>query len=113
MMRRFFAVVAFAIAGFISVVVWAAIDTRICTKFASFCAPRPGECGGGVDACAPTLHSTLSLFIYVFGPPVIFAALGFILFARRRCPQVIAGYITIAVAAHWLLTFLSVRILRI
>ncbi|WP_257128466.1 hypothetical protein [Burkholderia sp. MSMB1459WGS] len=113
MMRRFLAAVAFAISGFISVVVWAAIDARICASFARFCAPHPGECGGGVDACAPTLHSTLLLFIHVFGPPAIFAALGFGLFARRRRPEVIFGYFAIAVSIHWLLSFLSVRILHI
>lgn len=112
-MRRFLALVTFAIAGFISVVLWAAIDTRICTRFSRFCAPPPGKCGGGVDACATTIHSTLSLFFHVFGPPAIFAALGFILFARRRRPQVIFGYLTLAVATHWLLTFVSVRILHI
>lgn len=112
MMRRSLATVAFAIAGLVSVVAWAAIDARICAGFDRFCAPRPGECGGGVDACASTLHSTLSLFGYVFGPPAIFAALGFILFARRRRPLVIFGYFAVAVATHWFLTFLSVRILH-
>ncbi|TCW77494.1 hypothetical protein C5O80_33675 [Burkholderia sp. SRS-46] len=112
-MRRFLGVFTFAIVGFISVVVWATIDARICSNFAPFCAPRPGECGGGIDACGATLHSTISLFAYVFGPPIIFSAFGFILFAHRRRPQIVFGCLTIAVAAHWLLTFLCVRILRI
>ncbi|KAG8154333.1 hypothetical protein [Burkholderia catarinensis] len=112
-MRRFFGAIGFAIVGLVSVVVWAAIDTRLCSAFDRLCTPHPGECGGGVDACATTLHSTISLLAYLFGPPIIFGAIGFVLFARRRTPAAIAGYLAIAIAAQWLLTFVGVRVLHI
>ncbi|WAS55796.1 hypothetical protein MK974_22040 [Burkholderia ambifaria] len=46
-----------------------------------------GACGGGVDACAATAGSTIELFAYLFGPPILFAAVGFYLFSRRRPVQ--------------------------
>jgi len=112
-MRRFFGTVGFGLAGVASVVIWTLIDSYLCSVFSSLCTPRVGECGGGVDACAITIQSTIKLFSYVFVPMILFAALGFHLFARRRPPLVIAGYLVGVVAAHWFLAFLCVRIVHI
>ena len=112
-MRRLLGTAGFGLAGVASVVIWTLIDSYLCSVFSSLCVPRVGECGGGVDACAITLQTTIKLFSYVFGPMVLFAALGFYLLARRRAPLVIAGYLMGVVAAHWLLAFLCVRILHI
>ncbi len=112
-MRRFFGTVGFGLAGVASVVIWTLIDSYLCSVFLRLCIPRVGECGGGVDACAITMQSTIKLFSYVFGPMILFAVLGFYLFARRRPPFVIAGYLVGVVAAHWLLALLCVRIMRI
>ncbi|HGO6072914.1 TPA: hypothetical protein ACK3Q6_006624 [Burkholderia cepacia] len=92
---------------------WTLLDSHLCSAFSRLCTPRAGECGGGVDACAVTMQSTIELFTYIFAPPIIFAVLGFFLFARRRSPLVIAGFLVSAVAAHWLLVFVSVRILHL
>lgn len=113
MMRRILGTIGFAVAGLVSVVVWAAIDARLCATFARLCTPPPGECGGGVDACAPTIHATIDLFAYLFGPPILFAVLGFYLLARRRPLLAIGGYLACAVAAHWLVTFIGVRVLHV
>lgn len=112
-MRRILGTIGFAIAGLVSVIVWAAIDTRLCAMFARLCTPPPGTCGGGVDACAATTHSTIDLFAYMFGPPVIFAVLGLCLFSRRRSPRLLITYLAAAVAVHWLLTFVGTRILHV
>lgn len=112
-MRRFFGTVGFGLAGVASVVIWTLIDSYLCSVFSSLCVPRVGECGGGVDACAITVQSTIKLFSYVFGPMILFAALGFHLFARHRPLRVIAGYLVGVVAAHWFLAFLCVRIVHI
>ncbi len=112
-MRRFLGGAGFGLAGVASVVIWTLIDSRLCSIFSGLCAPHAGTCGGGVDACAVTMQSTVKLFSYVFGPLILFALLGFHLFARRRSPLVIAGFLVGAVAAHWLLAFLCVRILHI
>ncbi|RQQ58019.1 hypothetical protein DF021_17805 [Burkholderia stagnalis] len=112
-MRRVFGTVGSALAGLASVVVWALLDSHLCSAFPRLCIPRAGECGGGVDACAVTAQSTIELFAYIFAPPILFAALGFYLFARRCSSLVVAGFLVSAVAAHWLLAFLSVRVLHI
>jgi len=60
-MRRFFGTIGFGLAGVASVVTWTLIDSYLCSVFSSLCAPRVGECGGGVDACAITIQSTIKL----------------------------------------------------
>ncbi|WP_230942461.1 hypothetical protein [Burkholderia stagnalis] len=112
-MRRVFGTAGFALAGLASVVMWTLLDSRLCSTFSRLCTPRVGECGGGVDACAVTVQTTIELFAYIFAPPVLFAVLGFHLFGRRRPPLVIAGFLVSAVTVHWLSAFLSVRVLRI
>ena len=111
-MRRFWGPQDSETAGVASVVIWTLIDSYLCSVFSSLCVPRVGECGGGVDACAITIQSTIKLFSYVFGPMVLFAVLGFTCL-RDGAPLVIAGYLIGVVAAHWLLAFLCVRILHI
>ncbi|HIH2749049.1 MULTISPECIES: hypothetical protein [Burkholderia] len=59
------------------------------------------------------MHSTVDLFAYLFGPPILFAVLGANLFSRRRPPHVIVAYLACAVAAHWLVTFVGVRVLHV
>ncbi|WP_254608480.1 hypothetical protein [Burkholderia lata] len=108
-MRRLFGTIGFAIAGIVSVITWATIDSRLCVVFDRLCVPPPGSCGGGVDACAATTLATVKLFGYLFGPPILFAVLGANLFSRRRPPHVIVAYLACAVAAHWLVTFAGVR----
>ncbi|KVS38540.1 hypothetical protein [Burkholderia ubonensis] len=112
-MRRILGTIGFAVAGLVSVVVWAAIDARLCATFAHLCTPPPGACGGGVDACAPTIHATIDLFAYLFGPPILFALLGFYLFARRRPAHTYVAYLAGAVVAQWLLWFVGIRVLHI
>lgn len=112
-MRRFFGTAGSALAGLASVVMWTWLDSHLCSAFSRLCTPRAGECGGGVDACAVTAQSTVELFAYIFAPPILFAALGFYLFARRRSPLVMTGFLVSAVAAHWLFAFLSIRVLHI
>ncbi|WP_175754503.1 hypothetical protein [Burkholderia ambifaria] len=112
-MRRLLATIGFAIAGLISVIAWSAVDARLCRVIEHWCTPPAGTCGGGVDTCAVTTGSTIELFVYLFGPPLIFAALGFYLFSRRRPVHIVATYFIGAVVAQWLLWFLAVRILHI
>lgn len=57
--------------------------------------------------------STIELFAYLFGPPILFAALGFYLFSRRRPVHIVAAYLIGAVIVQWLLWFLAARILHI
>ncbi|WP_244136511.1 hypothetical protein [Burkholderia sp. BCC0405] len=112
-MRRLFGTIGFAVAGIISVIAWASIDSRLCVAFDRLCVPPAGSCGGGVDACAATTLAAIELFAYLFGPPVLFAVLGACLFSRRRPPHVIVAYLACAVAAHWLVTFAGVRLLHV
>ncbi|KVC46409.1 hypothetical protein WS58_10845 [Burkholderia pseudomultivorans] len=112
-MRRLLGTIGFAIAGLVSVIAWSAVDARLCTVIEHWCTPPAGTCGGGVDACAVTTASTIELFVYLFGPPVLFAALGFYLFSRRRSAGIVLAYLVGAVVAQWLLWFLAARILHI
>lgn len=112
-MRRLLGTIGFAIAGLVSIISWSAVDSRLCTVIKNWCTPPAGTCGGGVDACATTVGSTIELIVYLFGPPILFAALGFYLFSRRRPVVTVAAYLVGAVVAQWLLWFLAVRILHI
>ncbi len=112
-MRRLIGTIGFAIAGLVSVIAWSAVDSRLCTVIKNWCTPPAGTCGGGVDACAATTHAAIDLFVYLFGPPILFAALGFFVFARRRPLRTVAAYLIGAMVAQWLLWFLAVRILHI
>ncbi|WP_230958482.1 hypothetical protein [Burkholderia cepacia] len=51
--------------------------------------------------------------MYLFGPPILFAVLGFFLFSRRRPAHIVVAYLVGAVVAQWALWFLAVRILHI
>ncbi|WGS47978.1 hypothetical protein LFL97_39325 (plasmid) [Burkholderia sp. JSH-S8] len=113
MKRRILGTIGFAIAGLVSVIAWSAVDTRLCTVIERWCTPPAGTCGGGVDACAATLHAAIDLFGYLFGPPILFAVLGFWLFSRRRPAHIVEVYLVGAVIVQWLLWFLAVRILYI
>ncbi len=112
-MRRLLGTIGFAIAGLVSVITWSAVDSRLCTVIKNWCTPPAGTCGGGVAACAATTHATIDLFVYLFGPPILFGALGFFLFARRQPLQIIAAYLVGAVVVQWVLWFVGVRILHI
>ncbi|WP_244098002.1 hypothetical protein [Burkholderia ambifaria] len=112
-MRRLLGTIGFAIAGLVSVIAWSAVDTRLCTIIEHWCTPPAGACGGGVDTCAVTAGSTIELFAYLFGPPILFAALGFYVFSRRRPVHIVAAYLIGAVIVQWLLWFLAARILHI
>ena len=112
-MRRLLGTIGFAIAGLVSVIAWSAVDSHLCTVIEHWCTPPAGTCGGGVDACAATLHATIDLFGYLFGPPVLFGVLGFYLFARRRPAHSYIVYLVGAVIAQWLLWFVGIRILHI
>ena len=113
MMRRFVGTIGFGIAGLVSLIVWAAIDARLCSVFSRLCSPPAGQCGGGVDACPITTGTSIELFAYMIGPAIAFAAIGFHLFARRRPLRLIAGYLVCAVAAHWTLAFVTTRVLHL
>lgn len=112
-MRRLLGTIGFAIAGLVSVIAWSAVDSRLCTVIKNWCTPPAGTCGGGVDACAATTHATIDLFVYLFGPPILFAALGFFVLARRRPVPIAIGYLIGAVVAQWTLWFIGIRILHI
>ncbi len=112
-MRRLLGTIGFAIAGLVSVIAWSAVDSRLCTDIKNWCTPPAGTCGGGVDACAATTHATVDLFVYLFGPPILFAALGFFLFARRRPAHIVGAYVVGAVILQWVLWFVGVRLLHI
>ena len=112
-MRRLIGTIGFAIAGLASSIAWAAIDSRLCSTFSRLCSPPAGECGGGVDTCIATTHTSIDLFAYLFGTPILFGLLGWCLFGRPRSPHVTAVYLASAIAADWLLTLLGVRILHI
>lgn len=113
MMRRLLGTIGFAIAGLVSVIAWSAVDSRLCTVIEHWCTPPAGTCGGGVDACRATIGSTIELFVYLFGPPILFALLGFFLFAQRRPVRTIVASLAAAVVAQWVLWFLAMRILHI
>ncbi|ACR28887.1 Hypothetical protein bglu_1g17500 [Burkholderia glumae BGR1] len=112
-MRRLLGTIGFAIAGLVSVIAWSAVDSRLCTVIKNWCTPPAGTCGGGVDACAATTHATMDLFVYLFGPPILFAALGFLVFARRPPAHIVVAYLVCAVIAQWILWFVGIRILHI
>ncbi|MDA0576378.1 hypothetical protein [Burkholderia gladioli] len=112
-MRRLLGTIGFAIVGLVSVIAWSAVDSRLCTVIKNWCTPPAGTCGGGVDACPATLHATIDLIVYLFGPPILFAALGFFVFARRRPSHIIVAFLVGAVVAQWGLWFVGVRILHI
>ncbi|AGK86803.1 hypothetical protein E2P84_03640 [Burkholderia cepacia] len=112
-MRRLLGTIGFAIAGLVSVIAWSAVDSRLCTVIKNWCTPPAGTCGGGVDACAATTHATMDLFVYLFGPPILFAALGFFVFTRRRPSRIVVAYLVGAVIAQWVLWFIGVRLLHI
>ncbi len=112
-MRRLAGTIGFAITGLLSVIVWAAIDSRLCGVFGRLCAPPMGECGGGLDACAQTTHSTIDLFAYLFAPTLLFAVLGFCLFARRPSARAVLTYLACAIVLQWILTFVGTRILHV
>jgi hypothetical protein len=112
MIRRGLTVAGFVIAGLLSVIAWASIDSRICKAFPRLCAPRPDECGGGLDACAVTAHTWLDLTLYLLGPPLGFAMLGYLLAGRRTSPPVMVKCLAFAVVAHWLVTFVGTRVLH-
>lgn len=112
-MRRLLGTIGFAIAGLVSVIAWSAVDSRLCTVIKNWCTPPAGTCGGGVDACAATTHATIDLFVYLFGPPILFAVLGFFVFARPRPAHLVARYLVCAVIAQWVLWFVGVRVLHI
>ncbi|WP_244099114.1 hypothetical protein [Burkholderia ambifaria] len=52
------------------------------------------------------------MFAYLFGPPILFAALGFQVFSRRRPVHIVAAYLIGAAIVQWLLWFLAARILH-
>lgn len=113
MIRRGITVAAFAIAGLASVIAWASIDSRICKAFSRLCAPRSDECGGGLDVCAVTAQTWLDLTLYLVGPPLGFAVLGYLLAERKSRYLVMLKCLVFAVVAHWLLTFAGTRVLHI
>ncbi|WP_230945780.1 hypothetical protein [Burkholderia cepacia] len=51
--------------------------------------------------------------MYLFGPPILFAVLGFYLFSGRRPAHTVVAYLAGAVIVQWVLWFLAVRILHI
>ncbi|WP_240811323.1 hypothetical protein [Burkholderia cepacia] len=55
----------------------------------------------------------MDLFVYLFGPPILFAALGFFVFTRRRPSRIVVAYLVGAVIAQWVLWFIGVRLLHI
>jgi hypothetical protein len=112
-MRRFFGTIGFALAGLVSVIAWAAIDSRLCTTFAHLCVPPSGQCGGGVDTCAATAHATVDLIAYLIAPPVLFAVLGCYVFARSRSARFLVSTLIGAVAVHWFVTFMGTRVLHV
>jgi hypothetical protein len=59
------------------------------------------------------MGSTIELFVYLFGPPVLFAILGFFLFSRKRPAHIAVASLVGAVVVQWALWFLAVRILHI
>jgi hypothetical protein len=112
-MRSFFVTFAFFIAGLLSVDTWASIDVRLCEVFPERCVPRAGECSGGLDACAITVHTYIDLALYLVGPPFAFAWLGHFLEARRTGWRAMARWLSEAVLVHWGLTFMGTRVLHI
>ncbi|VWD12096.1 hypothetical protein BLA18109_05301 [Burkholderia lata] len=112
-MRRLLGTIGFAIAGLVSIISWSAVDSRLCTVIKDWCTPPAGTCGGGVDACRATAGSTIELFVYLFGPPILFAVLGFYLFSRRRPARTVAAYLVGAAIVQWVLWFLAARIFHI
>ncbi|NTZ08185.1 hypothetical protein FCJ60_21120 [Burkholderia metallica] len=112
-MRRLLGTIGFGIVGLVSIISWSAVDSRLCTVIKDWCTPPAGTCGGGVDACRATMSSTIELFVYLFGPPILFAVLGFFLFARRRPAHIVVAYLVGVVVVQWALWFLAVRILHI
>lgn len=111
MMRRWLNTAGFALAGVLSVLAWSSIDAQFCAAYAQLCAPRVGECGGGVDTCATTTRTIAEFVLYVLVPPIVFAALGYFLSGRRISVPLAAMYIALAVLAHWLSTLIAMRIL--
>jgi len=112
-MRRGFTVAGFLVAGLASVIVWATIDSRICSAFSWLCAPRPGECGGGLDVCAVTAHTWLDFALYLISPLLAFAILGYLLAGRKSRLLITVKCLAIAVVVHWLFTFAGTRLLHI
>ncbi|UEP50215.1 hypothetical protein LMA00_24750 [Burkholderia ambifaria] len=53
------------------------------------------------------------MFAHLFGPPILFAALGFHVFSRRRPVHIVAAYLIGAAIVQWLLWFLAARIQHI
>lgn len=113
MMRRWIYSIAFGVAGMVSVLAWASIDARLCATYERLCMPRAGECGGGLDACPVTTHVVVDLIMYLLAPPILFAGMGYFL-GKKNSRGVAAGKcLVMAVAAHWLLTFIGARAFHI
>lgn len=112
MIKRVTLTISFAILGFFSFVAWAAIDSYICSVYPKLCTPRPGACTE-IDHCPMSLHMVVGLVLFVFGPPIVFGVVGFALSKKERAVSRWIAAAMIAVLAHWLLTFVGVRLLKI
>jgi hypothetical protein len=113
MIRRAAWTCAFAFVGILSVFTWASIDERLCRVYPTLCIPRPGECGGGLDACPANAHVMLDLAAYMFLPVALFAALGLLLSGRKRGAVSTGVSLALAIFVHWTLTFIGVRVLHV
>jgi len=113
MIRRITWSLGFAVIGCISLIIWASIDTHLCGVFAKLCAPRTGECGGGLDACSVTGHTVADLFAYLLLPPVVFGIIGYFISKGRPNALTVARYVLGAVCLHWIVAFLGMRLLHV
>jgi len=111
MIKRATLTISFAILGFFSLVAWGAIDSNICSMYPSLCAPRAGACTE-IDHCPTSLHMIVGLVLFVFGPPIAFGIVGFVLSKKERAINRWLAAAVIAVLVHWLLTFVGVRLLK-
>ncbi|MEQ5839900.1 hypothetical protein N0A02_10695 [Paraburkholderia acidicola] len=103
----------FGIVGCFSLIIWTSIDAHLCQAFAKLCAPRTGECGGGLDTCSVTAHAVVDLVVYLFLPPVLFGVLGYLVSKGRPGFARVARYVLAAVSLHWFLAFLGIRLLHV
>ena len=83
MIRRIVIALAFAMLGFVSLLVVNITYTWTCNRFSGFCKIYTGPCPG-IDVCTPDTLFSLVLIAVYFGPSIVFSMAGFFFSKQPR-----------------------------
>lgn len=109
MIQRSFVTILFFTLGIASLLIWAAIDSRLCDEITNLCNPPAGYCGG-IDGCPASVKMSVRIALTVATPPSLFAIVGYALDKRNARVKTYALTLMFLIVFHWALTFLGTRL---